>query len=189
MAPDIDSGYTPYTLTVDDVLRVLWRGLLPVTAATLGVHLLVWGLPALDPSAWVAGGLWLLLAYVIAVVAHEALHVLPMFAFGIRWSDLRFGIRWRDGVVFVHGGKPVSARAYRIILSTPGIVLGVLPALYGIGTGAGWITLFGWLMLVSAVGDWAVLRLIRRLPPDTPVTDHPSEVGCLVATPPEIPHG
>jgi hypothetical protein len=174
------------TLTVEEVLRVLLRGLPVLTLATVGLHLVIWGWPSASAQGWVQATLWMLAAYVVAVVVHELLHILPMLLAGIRLSELRFGVRWREGVVFVHGGRPVSARAYRIILATPGVVLGVLPVGYGLAVGNAFATVFGFLMLVSAVGDWAVLRLIRDLDPSEMVTDHPREVGCVVL-PPDTP--
>ena len=103
-----------------------------------------------------------------------------MFAAGIRPGELRAGIRWREGVVFVHGDRPVSAAWYRVILATPGIVLGLIPAAAGLVLGAAFWTMFGFLMLASAIGDWAILKLIRDVPGSTMVQDHPSDVGCIV---------
>ncbi|NNE69349.1 MAG: DUF3267 domain-containing protein [Rhodothermales bacterium] len=183
MAPD-DSR----TLTVEEVLRVLWRLLPPLTLGTLGLYLVLWGWPAASAGEWVRASLLMLAVYLGAVIVHEILHIIPMLFVGIRISELRIGVRWKDGVVYVHGGRPVSATAYRVILATPGIILGIIPAVYGIATGHAFLTVFAWLMLVSAVGDWAVLRLIRDLPGDTLVQDHDSEVGCVIVrpeTPPE----
>lgn len=181
MAPD-----NTRTLTVEQVLRVLWRLLPPLTLATLGLYLIVWGWPSASAGEWVTATLLMLGAYLVAVVVHEILHIIPMLFVGIRVSELKVGVRWSEGVVFVHGGRPVSATAYRVILATPGILLGVIPAIYGIVAGNAFLTVFAWLMLVSAVGDWAVLRLIRDLPGDTLVQDHEREVGCVIV-PPETP--
>ncbi len=162
---------------------MLWHALPPVTLITLGSYLVFWGWPSAEASEWVTATLLLLGVYLVAIVVHELLHILPMFAAGIRPSDLSFGVRWREGVVFVHGGKPVSARAYRIILCTPGIIMGVLPAVYGLAAGNAFVTVFAWLMLVSAVGDWAVLRLIADVPANQQVQDHPTEIGCVIVQP------
>ncbi|MBO6576853.1 MAG: DUF3267 domain-containing protein [Rhodothermales bacterium] len=168
------------TLSVDEILSILWRGLAPLTLATLGLHLVIWGWPHASADAWAQAGLWLLVAYVVAIVVHELLHILPMLAAGVRLGELHFGVRWRDGVVFVHGDRPVTARWYRFILALPGFVLGVAPVLYGISTNHAFATMFGYLMLVSAVGDWAILRLIRDVPSDALIIDHSEEVGCIV---------
>ena len=74
----------------------------------------------------------------------------------------------------------MTARAYRIVLVTPGLVQGVLPALIGLAAGWGWVTVYGWLMLASALGDAAMLAHLRPFPPDTLVRDHPEQVGCQI---------
>jgi putative zincin peptidase len=168
------------TLSVPEVLGSFWRALIPVTALTLGIHLALWGWPAGSSGDWVAAGLWMLGWYLVAVVVHELLHVLPMLAAGVRLRELSFGIRWSEGVVFVHGARAVSARAYRIILALPGVVLGVMPLAFGLATGNAFVTVFSYLMLVSAVGDWAVWRLIRDLDPEEQVLDHHTAIGCSV---------
>jgi hypothetical protein len=177
---------TSRTLSVEEIIRALWRAFPPVTLATLGSYLVLWGWPSADGGQWVTATLLLLGVYLVAVVVHELLHILPMFAAGILPSELSFGIRWREGVVFVHGGRPVSARAYRVILATPGIILGVLPAVYGVAVGNAFVTVFAWLMLISAIGDWAVFRLIADLPSDQLVQDHETEIGCVIVGP-EMP--
>lgn len=176
------------TLSIDEVMRRLGRLLLPITVACLGPYLAIWGWPEGTGSEWITATLMMLAVYLVAVVVHEALHVLPMFAAGLRPADLRFGIRWSEGVVFVHGTRPVSARHYRVILATPGLLLGLLPLITGWVTGSPFLTVFAWLMVISAIGDWAVLRLIGDLEPERLVQDHPRKVGCLVEvprTPPE----
>lgn len=178
MEPD-----TSRTLTVEEIIRALWRALPPVTLITLGSYLVFWGWPSAEASQWVTATLLLLAVYLVAIVVHELLHILPMFAAGIKPSDLSFGVRWSEGVVFVHGGRPVSVRAYRVILATPGIVLGILPAIYGVAMGNAFVVVFAWLMLISAIGDWAVLRLIADLPHDQMVQDHATEIGCVIVQP------
>ncbi len=161
-------------------MQTLWRLLVPFSVLTLGLHLAIWGWPSGSGEDWISATLLMLGVYLVAVVVHEVLHVLPMFAAGIKPSELSFGIRWREGVAYVHGGRPVSARAYRVILATPGLVLGAVPLFYGLVIGSAFATVFGYLMTLSAVGDWAVWRLIRDLEPDRLVEDHETAIGCVV---------
>ena len=79
-----------------------------------------------------------------------------------------------------HYTEPLPATAYRCGAVAPLLVLGVVPSL--IGTFAGWpaVAAFGWLLVIGAAGDLAVLWLLRGVAPDALVADHPTRAGCLV---------
>jgi hypothetical protein len=64
----------------------------------------------------------------------------------------------------------------------PGVALGLIPVFVGIAWEIGWITLYGFLMLISAIGDFTILWKIRSFSSDSLVVDHPSRVGCWVLT-------
>lgn len=170
------------TLSVEQVVQFAGPWILGMTAAAFLPHIILNGFPW--PESW---GLFFarlfvfVLVYMISVVVHELLHIVGMFVFGrVPWRSIRVGHRISEGVVYVHTSEPMSARAYRGVLLLPGIVTGLLPAVYGIATGFGWITFYGWVMMTSAIGDIAVYMLMRDLPPNVQVQDHPSEVGVRV---------
>jgi hypothetical protein len=170
------------TMTIEEVLRFAWPWIIGMTLASFVPHMAIHGLGA--PSSAVALFLdlvYLIAAYAIGVVVHEALHVVGMLVFGrVSWRSVTGGHRISEGVVYVHTTQPMSARAYRGVLVLPGILTGIVPVLIGWITGSWWLTIYGWLMTTSAVGDIAIIRLIRDLSSDTPVQDHPEKVGMLV---------
>ncbi len=184
-----DADWQDWTLTMDELLAVAWSWLLLTAAVTLLPHALLWGVPwpASGATVWESLGRWLWdlfllgLVYVASIPLHEGLHALAMrLAGGVPWRSISFGARWHEGAVYVHTDAPMTVRAYRIVLATPALVLGLLPAAAGLATGSGWLTVYGWIMLASALGDVAMLRHLRPLPPDALVRDHPEAVGCQV---------
>jgi hypothetical protein len=177
------------TLSIPEVVRGAKRWILALAAGTLLLFFALWGLPAWPgwqavPAALGLFVLHLLLfavVYVASAVLHEGLHAVAIVVFGrVPWRAVRFGLRLREGVAYVHTPVPMHVRAYRGVLLLPGLVQGVLPMVGGLALGNGWLTFYGYVMLVSAAGDFAVLRLLRVLPGAALVRDHPHEVGCQV---------
>ncbi len=75
---------------------------------------------------------------------------------------------------------PVPARAFRLILALPTLLLGVLPGVVAIVVGSWPLVLWGLWMIVACSGDLVALWAMRGLPPATPVRAHPSRPGCEV---------
>lgn len=159
------------------------------TVLALVPVLVVHGLPDLAWPASILGALldgllWTLIAvfvYAVSAIVHEGIHVAAMLVLaGAPISSIRFGFRPREGVLYVHTSRPMSARSYRGVLLLPAILQGFLPLAYGTVAGTGWLVLYGYVMLVSSVGDFAVYRLIRHLDSNDLVRDHPTGVGCQV---------
>ncbi len=71
----------------------------------------------------------------------------------------------------------MRARAYRLGVVTPGIVLGVVPSVAGIITGNGWVMSFGLFFRFVAGGDFLILWLVRRVAGRALVEDHPTKVA------------
>jgi len=158
-------------------------GLTPIIAGVvLGLHCLVWGMHSLLATSSYFSRLQIILpAMAISVVAHEGLHWFGFVKFGhLSWRTVHFGLSVKSMTAYVHCDSPLSASAYGRLVALPGIVLGVVPVCIGIMTGAGWMTLYGFLMLIGASGDFAVLWRIRHVPPDSMVLDHAHRAGCWV---------
>jgi hypothetical protein len=118
-----------------------------------------------------------LLLLLLSIVVHELLHGLGFVLAGrVSWRELKFGLKW--GVAYAHCKVPLSARAYRVATALPGIVLGLLPGLLGLALGNAWLTVYGALLSASALGDVLILWLLRSVPGEARVLDHPSEPGC-----------
>lgn len=138
------------------------------------------------PAAVAAGFNWLvnnglLFAAILfgSIIIHESLHAVGWAWFGrVSLKEMKFGII--KGNPYTHVKVPIAARAYQIGGGLPGFVLGVLPGIICWINGSGPLMLFASVMLATAAGDVIMLWLLRDVPPDRPVRDHPSAVGCMV---------
>jgi len=160
-------------------------GLTPIFAlVVLGLYCLMWGVRSLLAAASYFRHWEILLPVILASVAvHEGLHWIGYVGFGrVSWKTVRFGFTLRSFAAYIHSDSPVSISAYRVLVAMPGVVLGLIPVCVGIAWGIGWITLYGFLMLISAIGDFAILWRIRRVSSDSRVMDHPTRAGCWVLT-------
>jgi hypothetical protein len=122
-----------------------------------------------------------LVVLIVGIVLHEGLHG---FFWGLLskpgFKAIRFGVKWELLTPYTHCLEPITARVYRIGGIMPAIVLGILPAIIGlIVGGSGWV-IFGIFFTWSAGGDFLILWLIRDLPGQVLVLDHPNEAGCII---------
>ena len=132
-------------------------------------------------SAGDTSPLVLLGALIVGIVLHEVLHALAWKAAGgMPWSDVQLGFQWKTLTPYAHSRVPMTARAYRIGAATPGVVLGLAPAIASLVTSDGFWLLFGVLFTIAAGGDALILWLLRGVPPMRLVQDHPTRAGCLV---------
>jgi hypothetical protein len=158
----------PFFLVMMSALVVpclAWKG---VPAFILGVRHFV-ELPVFLP--WVALG----------TAAHEGLHGLGWMAAGRRsFRSVRFGFHWKTLTPFAHFTEPITARAYRIGIVLPGLVVGLGPAVAGDALGDPAFVLFGGIFFGAAAGDALGLWAVRKIPPGTLVLDHPTRVGCII---------
>ncbi len=186
---DLGSGWKDLALSIDQLIGLFGRWALGITLITWLPYLLVNGLPGWPDwegwgeavssiLMWTAIGLFV---YAVSALIHEVLHVAAMLLIArIPIGSLRFGARLSEGVLFVHTDQPMSARSYRVILIAPAVVQGMAPVVIGTMAGLGWLVLYGYVMLLSSIGDLAVFQLIRHLRGANIVRDHPSKVGCQV---------
>lgn len=178
-----EQGWEDRTLTMPEVWRYLLRVIAWMFVLTIGLHALLWGWPTwADPL--LVGGLWIGIGvYLASIVVHELLHIVAMLAFGVPVRSIRIGARLREGVVYVHAGQDLTVWPYRVMILLPAIVLGIVPGVAGLVTGSWAWTIYAFVMLISAAGDFAVLDRLRGLPSRTVVRDHPEAVGCRVRVP------
>lgn len=120
-----------------------------------------------------------LLVLALSVVVHELLHGLGFTLAGrVPWSEVELGLK---GVMpYAHCKVPLAASAYRVSIVLPGGLLGLVPGLVGLVWGNAWLTVYGTLMSIAALGDGMILWLIRSVPGEAHVQDHPSVPGCQV---------
>jgi hypothetical protein len=156
-----------------------------IAVVVLGAYTLLWGSHSLQSATSTFGRLEILLpVMLISIAAHEGLHWIGYVAFArLPWKSARIGFSVRSFAAYVHSDLPVSASAYKRLVALPGVVLGVIPSCFGIGLELGWAALYGFLMLVAAGGDFAILWKIRSIAPTALVVDHPNRAGCQVLVP------
>lgn len=156
----------------------------PFLVAILVVpYILLWGFDGL--FGWLTGSalpaILVVPVLLVSFYLHELLHGLGfVLASRVPLNQLKIGFSRKALSPYIHCPVPVTASTYKIALALPGLVLGIVPALIGIGLGIGWLTLYGMMMAVAALGDGQIAWLVRRLPGSTRVIDHPEDAGCEV---------
>ena len=175
-----EARYIPMTLTPNQVNGLGLPLSLGLLVACVLPYALIWG-----PRALVVGlgdlGWWLVPVIVLGVVAHELLHGLGWkLAGGLPWSQIKFGVQWKQLMPYAHAKVPMRVGPYRLGAALPGLVLGVVPVLAALALGHTGLLWVGVFFVVAAVGDLMILWVLRRLPPTAQVLDHPTLPGCLV---------
>ena len=176
-------SYTDYTVSLFWTHVFSIGAILPLFLLTLGLHTLIWGFPMMAGVGWG----WIGLLLILSIAVHELLHAVGfVYAGGASWRDVRFGVMWKALAPYAHCRQAMQAAPYRVAIVLPALVLGVAPTLVGLATGIGALTFYGYILLIAACGDAAILWAIRSVPEETLVKDHPSKVGCMVAL--KAPH-
>lgn len=119
-------------------------------------------------------------AFLVAIVVHEGLHAVGFLLAGAPRRALHFGMDRKTLSPYAGCRIAVRVSAYRLAVLLPGLVLGVLPWVYGMAAGVGWAAVWGALMILTAGGDAIILWIVRDLDGGTLVLDHPSRAGCQI---------
>ena len=152
---------------------------LPLVVIVLASYIFIWGRPHLHFSI---GGIVVTIALFLGgVVAHEAIHGIIWALWGTRsFSTIKFGMNIRALAPYAHATVPMKAGAYRLGAFGPAFILGVIPSCMGLAMGNFFVTLYGIIFLAAAAGDFLILWLIRKVPSESLVKDHPTRAGCTV---------
>lgn len=152
-------------------------------ALPAAVYALFWGavpyngFDRLIEVHWVA----LAVAVVGSIFAHELLHILAFRVFGgVPLHQIRLGVYWPALMPYANTSARLTARAYRMVIALPGVVLGVLPIVIAIMVANGALLWYGALMLSAAAGDAVALWALRNVPGERYVVDCVDRVGCTV---------
>jgi hypothetical protein len=128
--------------------------------------------------------------FLCGVVLHEFLHGIGWMYFGKKpFRALRFGFKLLALSPFAHCTEPLTAHAYKVGSFLPAFLLGLVPCGIAFLTGNGWFICFGILFTVAASGDFLILWIIRKVPADQLVGDHPSRAGCYIYSRRQNSHG
>jgi len=118
---------------------------------------------------------------IFGVVAHELIHGATWAAFAPDgWKSIKFGFNLKALMPYANCKVPLRARHYRLGGLMPGLLLGVLPFIFGLLANAPTVALSGAFFTLVAAGDFWVLYTLRRETAAAIILDHPTRVGCLV---------
>ncbi len=176
-------GYRDVSIPMERINGpALWLSfvLLPLTLAPF---VALYGSEQLVESGWPAEhtAFGVLIAVVVLIVLHEVIHAVTwMIAGRVSWRNISFGFAWKALSPYAHVAVPIPARAYRVGTAMPGLVTGVVPAVVALLIASGPLMLVSAMLIAGAVGDAIVLWVIRAVPGDVLVLDHPSAAGCFV---------
>ena len=125
--------------------------------------------------------LWLLALYVASFTVHEGIHGLAWGLFN-GFRNIEFGFIRESMTPYCTCRTPQSRFSYLTGSLMPFLILGIVPAVYGLCTGSMFWMLFGNLSILSAGGDLLICSMIFKafLPKDCLLLDHPTEVGLSV---------
>lgn len=146
----------------------------------IGAYVLIWRRNPLDlfTGEQVLPGLLIsLVVFMVGIGVHELLHGIGYRLGGVPWSQIKFGVQWKALMPYAHCKAPMRARGYGLAVALPGLILGVIPTVWGLASGSSAMTLFGTAMLAGAVGDMMILGLLMTLKGNPMVQDHPVKPG------------
>jgi Putative zincin peptidase len=127
------------------------------------------------------GILWMLIILFTGIILHELIHGLTFLLFCKNgFKSIKFGIMWKYLAPYCHCKEPLPIRPYIIGALMPAIVLGFIPAGYGLLTGKFIPLVFGMIFSIASGGDFLIVWLLRGQPKDSFVLDHESKVGCYI---------
>lgn len=157
---------------------------LPIAVMYILLISLVWGWDRTGHSFLIVyDRIWVsILVFIAGVFLHELLHgVTWMWQAKLGWQDVEYGFKLSALAPYAHCKIAISAKAYRWGIITPGILLGVVPYLIGLLSGDAAYLVFGFIFTLAAGGDFLMLWVIRDIPGERLVKDHPERVGCILA--------
>lgn len=128
-----------------------------------------------------ASSLFILIVFLILTILHELLHATGfMLSSDVGWKDIKFGIIWKGLMPYANTKVPISKNTYRIAILLPVIILGIVPTVYGMIFTNVLIAFVGAVMTGVSGGDLMIIWMLRSIPSDRKVLDHPSECGFIL---------
>jgi len=156
--------------------------MVPVALLCTAPYQIVWGNGALSGALDGIHAVVLIGVFIGGIVVHELLHGIGWaLAGGQQWQAVSFGFKLKTLTPYAHVDEAIEAWGYRVGTALPGVALGLVPLGISLLVGHAPLHMFGVVFSVAATGDAMVLWLLRGVPGDAPVQDHPDRVGCLVA--------
>ncbi len=117
---------------------------------------------------------------IAGIITHELLH-------GLTWSlfvpngmkAVKFGFNRKFLAPYCHCTDPMKVKHYRLGAVMPLLILGILPWILALVLGSGALLVFGFLFIWTAGGDIITVFMLKDIPADTYVSDHPDKMGFI----------
>ena len=116
----------------------------------------------------------------VGVVLHELIHGVFAVLVGKRkFSDLKFGVKLKDGFFYCYCKEPVTLLAYRLMLIMPLIITGLIPYVITLFFGGLIVPAAFSMLIAGAANDLAMFfGLIKEK--DGKRLDHPDAPACYL---------
>jgi hypothetical protein len=157
---------------------------IPIGVGLYLLYSILGGRSTLTPEVEARGLIVFLASLIAGITLHEVLHALGWIIAGrLPVRRVGFGFKLRTLSPYAHLRGTVPARIYRVGVLLPLLALGLAPYLLGILFDQQLVMIYGLFFILAAGGDLLVLWLLRGVPGETMVEDHPSRAGCVVHSP------
>jgi hypothetical protein len=148
---------------------------LPIAAILLTIFYFIWAIPRLSFQF----PYWLF--YLIGIIIHELIHGIFAAKFSpIGFKSVKFGFAWKSLTPYCHCSAALTVNNYRNVVAAPLIILGIIPALFGLILGLSNLFGFGLFFIIVAGGDILILWKLRHVKKDSLVKDSPDKAGCEI---------
>ncbi|MEL7245524.1 MAG: DUF3267 domain-containing protein [Cyanobacteria bacterium J06573_2] len=160
---------------------------LPFIGILIGLNIYIWKeqnflneLSSFISTNFIIFILILFLAYIIHVLIQGL--TWQLFA-NNKSNTIRYGIRRtsRGSVSFqAYCKEPIELKVYKLGITIPGLILGLIPAVLGIFTGNSFVFVFGLFGILYSGEDILILWLLRNIEANSLVKTHSKKTGCYI---------
>ena len=115
---------------------------------------------------------------IVGVIAHESIHAIGGIVFGkCKKTDIKFGVKLKEGVFYCHIDKELTVKAYRIMLILPVIITGIIPYIFSVMFGSVMLVAVFSILIAGGAGDTIMFLDLLKKDKNSLVIDHPDFVA------------
>ncbi|RKQ34728.1 metalloprotease family protein [Oceanobacillus halophilus] len=138
------------------------------------VHVLLYG--EVKMTVTLSGMLLFLLAMLIIICLHEAIHLVGFhYIGGVPWKEMAWGVNLKLGVAYAHSKQTVTVKQMKKVLLLPLLPTGILPLLVGIGIDFPALSILGVILTIGCFGDLILYKKLLPFSDHALVIDHPTK--------------
>jgi hypothetical protein len=122
----------------------------------------------------------LFITIITGALVHESLHAVGFAVGSARgWRSVRFGFSLKDVAPYTHCSDDLSFQSFMLATLLPGLILGIVPLVFSIILGNGWLFAFSCFFTAGAGGDFlCAYKLVPYW--HHRIKDHAASIGFLV---------